>query len=149
MTTWVINTNSNTCHIYDYKRNPGQLTLIKKIEQPENKLKNQDLVSDTQGHYRSRINNRGAYSADTQPKEHNIDMFAREIAIALNQARNEHAYDKLVIIAEPHMNGKLFKHMDEHVSQYVVNNIKKDIIYLKNHELLSFLHENTQYPDSH
>lgn len=148
MATWVINTNSNTCHIYDYQKNPGHLDLLKEIQHPENRLKDTDLVSDGPGHYHSRINNRGSYSQSTDPKEHKVDTFAREIAILLKQGKDQNAYEKLVLIAEPHMNGLLFKHLDTHVSQRIVNNIQKDVMFLKHHELLKFLHEHTQYPDA-
>src|SRR5262249_23394085 len=105
-------------------------------------------IADERGRYHSRSTNRGAYVQETDPKEHNIDCFAREIAIILNQGRTQNAYEKLVLIAEPRMNGLLFKHLDEHVNHMIVNNIKKDVIFLKHHELLDFLYEHTQYPDA-
>lgn len=148
MTTWIINTNSNTCHIYDYTRSPGHLNLIKELLHPENRLKDTDLVSDRPGHYHSRINNRGAYTQSTDPKEHKIDTFAREIAVVLKQGKDQKAYEKLVLIAEPHMNGLLFKHLDNHVSQMITNNVKKDVVFLKEQELLDFVRKHAQYPDA-
>lgn len=152
MTTWVINTNTNTCHIYDYeKKNKGHLNLIKEIDHPENKLRDVDLISSRPGRqYRSGSTtyNRDTYSQRTDPKEHAIDMFAREIATTLKKGREQAAYEELIVIAEPHMNGLLFKHLDEPTREGVRNKILKDVMFLKPHELLKFLQKHTEYPDT-
>lgn len=146
--TWVVNTNTNTCHIYYYQKNPTRLTLLKEIKHLENKLKKEDfLASERPGQYHTGGSPSGAYLPHTDPKEVEIDNFSREIAKELNQGRKTHAYETLIIITPPHMNGLLFQHLDKHVKDLVINNIQKDLQHLKNHELLDFLQTNTQYRD--
>jgi protein required for attachment to host cells len=143
----VINTNSNTCHIYHYDKHPAQLTLVKEINHPENKLKNSDMDSDRSGHYQGGQSSRGAYSPHTETKDIHIDNFAREIAKEMNQERIKKDYDELIIIAPPRMCGLLFQHIDKHVKDLIINKIEKDILYLSDNELLDFLRTHTQYHD--
>jgi len=146
---WVINTNTNACHIYHYQKSPAQLTLLKEIKHPENRLKKSDfLTSDKPGHYQSDMSGTGgAFVPHTDPKEVEIDNFSREIARELNHGRTTNAYEKLIIITPPHMNGLLFQHLDKHVKELVVNNIQKDLQHLTHKELLTFLQADAKYPD--
>lgn len=142
---WVITTDSNTCRIYQYSKKPTQLTLLKELKHPENKLKDIDLTSDKPGHYKSSNATHGAYSQPSDPREIKIDNFSREIARELEHGRNTQAYQNLIIIALPHMNGLLFQHLNQHVKDLVAHNIEKDLIHLPNHELLDFLKIHTRF----
>lgn len=143
----VINTNTNTCRIYHYLKHPAQLSLIKEINHPENKLKNSDLTSDRQGHYKAGKSARGAYSPHREEKDIEIDNFSREIAKELNQERVKNEYDELIVIALPHMNGLLFQHINKHVKDLVINTIEKDLVHLSEKDLLNFLQSHTKYHD--
>ena len=144
LVTWILTTNSNTCKLYNYSEKPEQLTLIREISHPENKLKDIDLTSDKPGHYKANGGAHGAFSQPSDPKEIKIDDFAREIANALDHGRNTHNYEKLIVIAPPHMNVLLFQHLNKHVKDLVTHNIKKDIPHYTKRELLDFLHQHTQ-----
>lgn len=145
----VVNTNSNSCKIYHYQRNPAQLTLLKELSHPESKVKKSDyLTSDKPGHYRTDVaGGGGSYSQRTDPKEIEIDNFSREIAREIDLGRMRNDFKKLILIAPPHMTGCLFQHLDKHAKELIVNNIQKDLRHLKDHELLDYLKENAQYPD--
>lgn len=143
----VINTNTNDCKIYHYDKHPAQLTLVKEISHPDNKLKNGDLTSDKEGHYKATQAGRGAYSPHTDAKEVEIINFSKEIAQDLNQRRNENELERLILIAPPHMYGLISQHLNKHVMSLVSNHIQKDLIHLKEHELLDFLKKNAQYTD--
>lgn len=137
---WVINLNSNICRIYHYEKLSSRVTLIKEISHPELKMKTGDIfTSDKPGHYQSSNGAHGTYSPRTDPKEVEVDNFAREIARELNQGRNDHRYDHLIIISAPHMSGLLQQHLDKHVNELVTSHIHKDLLHLKEHELVDFL----------
>lgn len=143
----VVNTNTNTCRIYHYVKHPAQLTLLKEIKHPENKLKSSEMTSDRSGHYHGGVSAHGAYSPHSDAKDIVIDNFSREIAEELNKERNNKAYDELIVIAPPHMKGLLLQHINKHVKAMIVNNIEKDLLHMPEHELLSFLQSNTQFRD--
>lgn len=143
----VVNTNTNTCRIYHYVKHPAQLTLIKEIKHPENKLRSGEITSDRPGHYKAGNAAHGAYSPHMEAKEVEIDNFSREIANELDKERMKKEYEEAIIIAPPHMNGLLFQHVNKHVKDLVINNIEKDLIHLTDHELLKYLQAHTQYHD--
>jgi protein required for attachment to host cells len=147
---WVVNSDTTTCHIYYYKKKPPKLELLQEIKHPEIKLKKSEyFTSDKSGCYKGRgLGSGGSFSQRTDPKEVEIDNFAREIARALNDDRKTNAYKKLIIIMPPHMNGLLFLHLDQHVRKLVANNIQKDYQHLSPQELLRFLQSEVKYPDN-
>lgn len=139
--TWILITDSNTCRLYNYCQKPELLTLVQEIKHPENKLRDTDLTSDKPGHYKVSGGAHGAFSQETDPKEIKIEDFSREIAKALDHGRNTHAYETLIVIAPPHMNGLLLQHINKHVSELITHNIKKDVLHCTDRELLDFLHQ--------
>lgn len=141
---WVLNSDSNTCRLYHYCKEPKELVLLKEIQHPENKLRDIDLTSDKPGHYNSTGGAHGAFSQKSDPKEIKIDDFSREIAKELDHGRNTQAYDELVIIALPHMTGLLFQHMNKHVKDLITHKVEKDMMHLSKQALLEFVHEHTQ-----
>lgn len=139
--TWVVIANSNTCRIYNYTIHPKQLLIYKLIEHPENKMRDIDLTSDKPGRYKSSNAPHSSYDQPSDPKEIKIDTFAREVAKELDHGRTSNLYDNIILIASPSMQGLLFQHMDKHVKSLIINNIGKDIMSLKEKEILDFLHK--------
>lgn len=145
---WIININSNLCRIYHYQKKPMQLTLMKEIQHPELRMKEEAmLTSDRPGHFHSSTTARGAFEPRTDPKEAEIDHFMRDVSKELTEGRVKNLYDHIIIIAPPHVMGLLTQHLDKHVKELVTNQIQKDLIYLKEHELLEFIKTHAQYPD--
>ena len=146
----VVVANTNNCRIYNYDKGQSQLALVKEISHPENREKaSANLTSERPGHYQKGESSRGAYSPHMNPKEVEIDNFAREIAQALDHGRNENSFKNLIVITAPHMNGLLHQHMNKHVKEMVINNIQKDIQHMNEGELAEFLKSHAQYPDQH
>jgi protein required for attachment to host cells len=147
---WVVNSDTTTCQIYQYEKKPPKLTLWKEIKHPEMRLKKSDyLTSDKPGRYKVRdLGSGGSFSQRTDPKEVEIDNFAREIARELNHHRAINDYEKLIIIMPPHLNGLFFRHLDKNVKNMISNNIHKDYQHLTQQELLNLLQLETKYPDS-
>ena len=142
----VINANAALCRIYHYTKSPFKLTLLKEIIHPENRLKDSDIYSDRNGHYQAGEHSRGAYSPHMDAKAVLLDNFAREITHEINHERMKNGLDGIVIISPPHMDGLLYQHLDKHVKNMVVHNIKKDLLHMKDDALLSFLQLHTRYP---
>lgn len=145
---WIATADTNTCRIYNYDKNHSTLLLLKEIKHPELRLKTSDtLTTDRPGHYQANESARGAYSPHMDPKEVAIDNFSREIAEELDKGRKNNSYEKLILIAAPHMHGLLNHHLNEHVKNIVINNIQKDLQHYDERELINFLKTHVQYPD--
>lgn len=143
-TTWVCVMNSTNCRIYDYKR-PLDLTLNTEVSHPENKFMTRELITDRPGHYKGSDTSRGSFAQATDPKETMIDDFTRNIANLLDDHRKKNQYEKLILIAPPHIQGLLLQHLTKHVKQKIEKNIQKDIIYMPDHELAQYLKEHAQF----
>ncbi len=143
---WVIITNTNTCRIYNYDKKHVKLSLLTEISHPDLKLKTSDVITtERPGHYHKGESARGAYEPRMDPKEVEIDRFSHEIAALLDKGRNENAYEKLIIITAPHMNGLLFKHLNKHVKELVAKNIQKDLLNMNEREITDFIKTHTQF----
>ncbi|KTD59569.1 hypothetical protein Lsan_2160 [Legionella santicrucis] len=132
--TWIITADTTSCRIYASKAKPHDLTLVKEMVHPQGKLKDIDLTSSKAGR-----TEQGTYTQQSDPKEIEIDSFARTIADELDDGRNIHAYEKLIVVAPPHMNGLLFHHTNKHVNNLVSHNIKSDVMHFSKQELSDFL----------
>ncbi|MCX7124426.1 MAG: host attachment protein [Gammaproteobacteria bacterium] len=137
--SWVVLFNSNKCRVYSFSKKDQKLELIKEINHPENKDKSQDIVSDKQGHYSTDSGSGGAYSQHTDPKEIKIDQFVLEVCHFLDDARTHQKYKALIVIAAAKMHGHLSKHINKNVEELITQHIQKDLMFLKQHELLDLL----------
>ena len=61
--------------------------------------------------------------------EHSARTFAREVGRYLDQARNEHRYDQLVLVAPPKFLGALRKELHKEVEKLVVDELPKDLAW--------------------
>jgi protein required for attachment to host cells len=141
---WVINSNSNTCRIYQYNKPNAKLALIKEILHPENRLHNYDLTSDGPGRYRASGGGHGSF-VPSDPKDVHIDNFMRDVARELNTERAKHSFEKLILISPSHTNGLLMQHMDKHVKDLIITTIQKDLLHLNEQDLLSVLDSTPNY----
>ena len=142
---WIVNTDTNTCKIYSYNNLEGKLTQIKTIIHPECKLNDIELTSDRPGRYRARDIASGAYAPHSDPKSVKIQQFAQEISHYLDHGRTTNAYQELIIIALPHMNGLLLKLLPEKVKSFITHNIEKNIIKYNDNQLIDFFKEHTSH----
>ena len=136
---WVVTANTNRCRIFNYVKNPNQLTLVKELYHEASTLKDSDLVSDRPGHFKTRGTSRGAFSPHEEPKTVEIEVFARQIAKELDSNRRQNKYDTLILVIPPQMNGLVHQHLDKHVKECVSHNLNKDYSFLKEHEIVETL----------
>ena len=54
-------------------------------------------------------------------------------------ARTHQKYEKLILIAAPKMHGHLLQHLNKNVEKLITQHIQKDLVFLKQHELLDLL----------
>jgi protein required for attachment to host cells len=141
---WVIAANATACRIFHYGRNAAKLTLIKQIFHPENRLKLQDYLSSE----RPGLDSRGAFSPQTAPKDVELNNFAREIGREIMRGRKADAFDKLIVIAPPHMGGLILTHVDKLTEAMVMNYIHKDPQHFTESDILGYLKKYAQYPDA-
>lgn len=136
---WVLVLNSNECKVFSFSKKNNELKLIKDINHPENKERNQDLVSDRPGRYSTDANAGGAYSQHTDPKDVKINQFVLEVNRFLDESHSHQQFDKIIVIAPPKMLGHLKQHINKQVEKLISHEIQKELTFMKEHELLEFL----------
>lgn len=117
-----------------------ELAIIQEFEHPETRQKASDLASDKQGHYECRDSaGHGSFVEPTDPKEHEAEVFAREIAGDLETRRNANEFEDIILVAPPHFNGLLTKTMNQQLSTMISVSVKKDYTKFNGRELLAHL----------
>jgi protein required for attachment to host cells len=80
-------------------------------------------------------------SGPQQPSavDHNVELFAKELARYLEQARTEHRYDALCLVAAPEFLGRLRQSLSKEVERLVVEQLDKDISWFDGGEIERYL----------
>lgn len=138
--TWVITANSSEAHCYEAKHLGREMNLVKEFYHPESREKGQDLVTDRPGLFQSR-DARGGFGWRANPKDVEAEKFAILLAQELGYAHKHNQYKKLILIAPPHFNGLLSRHLDDQVLNNVSHKIDKDYTKMAEKELRSYVDE--------
>lgn len=117
-----------------------QLLEVQSLVNPEARLKDRDLRTDAEPRFNGRGGGGPASDREAQGAvEHGAQVFAKEIGRYLEQARTQHRYDELVLIAPPKFLGALRKELDKEVQKLVADELPKDLAWLDTAELAPYL----------
>lgn len=135
--TWIMVANASHAKLFTNKGPNKGLELVKELEHPESREKAAELVSDRIGNYAGS----GSYAQPTNPKEHEAERFAQQIAHELEQGRVNNAYEKLIVVTSSHFMGLLNGRITTQVKNKISNSINKDYTQLPVKELSGHLAE--------
>jgi len=116
---------------------PGKgLALQREIEHPEGRKLNQDIDTDRPGMVHESTGG-GPSTADRQvdAQRHVAQVFAKTLAEALRSARNDHAFDRLVLVAEPGFLGILRESLDDATGRTVIDTVRKDLAAVRDADI--------------
>lgn len=127
---WIIVANSSNAYLYSMsiKNEKFQCDFIEEFTHPQSRKKDIDLTSDRAGRYYTKgsTTSRSAYSPPTEPKEHEAEIFAKQLASVLESARLANLYENLIVVAPPHFHGLLNKNCNKNVFSLISKHIEKD-----------------------
>jgi len=126
---WILVAESSRAKIYSAKSRMGPLSEIEDLVHPEGRLHEGDLVSDSPGSDGG-TTGQGRHFIDDETsarEQQNID-FATYIAHHLERARNERAFDELVLIAPPAFLGLLRSKLSNTLMDRVSLQIDKNLV---------------------
>lgn len=129
---WIMSANAARAYIYQvdnksFLNGKIKLHLLETYEHPESRKKDTDLVSDRLGRYSSSATGgRGAFESRTDPKKHEADVFAKQLADILNSAKESQVYSDLILIIPAHFLGLMRKHINGNILNSVRTVIEKD-----------------------
>jgi protein required for attachment to host cells len=159
-TTWVLAADSERARIFELSDSDNTLQEIQDMVNPEGRMQEREVVTDREGRYGqgstgaaggtpgSSPGNPGpgghghqSHTAEPQqtPREHDIEMFTKQVVRYIDQARTENRFDKLRVIAAPRMLGLIRQNLSKEAQKMVEEEIPKNITGLEDHQLKEFL----------
>jgi protein required for attachment to host cells len=156
-TTWVIAADSSRARIFEMSERGDKLQEIEDMFNPEGRQHEREIATDQEGRFGQGANagssaatpgpgarNNQANSAEPQQtiREHDIEMFTKQVVRYIDQARNEHRFDKLRVIAAPKMLGLIRQNLSKEAQKMVEEEIPKNIAGLDGHQVEEYLRQN-------
>jgi len=133
-TTWVVVAHQTAARFMEclpgHKRS---LRLLRELENPDGRKKNQDLESDRSGESFTGVRSMGGQRAmhhEQSAHEHVSERFAQTIASQLQHARGAGEFDDLILVAEPKFLGRLRAALDPATAHRVVGSVTKDLAHV-------------------
>jgi len=133
--TWILVANASQAKLFANHGPKKGLELVKELEHPASREKAANLVSDRVGNFKGS----GSYAQPTDPKHHEAERFAQEVAHELEHGRVNNAFEKLVLVASAPFMGLINERLGAPLKQKISESISKDYTHLPVKELASHL----------
>jgi len=139
-TTWILTANRSGARLFERHGKDMAVRLVQDIPHPQGRLQNRDIDADKPGRAFDSLG-QGRHSVGTAhaPTEEVAMKFARILAELLYKGRTAHAYDQVVLVADPKFLGMLRGALDEPTAALVTQTVHKDLPDVSEKDLLSYL----------
>jgi protein required for attachment to host cells len=113
------------------------LQTIRDTPFPWAHLKGQDMLTDKPGRrfHPGQAGERRSTMEPPDPLDHNVTVFAKQVADALDHDRTEGKFDRLVLVSEPSFLGKLREALSNPTARMVEATVDKDLSHAKPEEV--------------
>ena len=137
MKLWIIIADSSVARIFATDGRDAPLHVVDTLIHPGSRAKNIEIDADRAGRVRKRFGQPGVFAMTTAVSSHETEArrFARQVADALYDGLNRHAFDMLGLVAPAHFLGLLRDALDPQVSKRVLTSVKRDLSHVQEHEL--------------
>lgn len=145
-TDWIAVGDASRFIVYEKKKGKP-FTSVKTFANEKAHLKISDLEADQPGRsFDSYTKSNGshltgaprhAYASHQDPKEHAIEEFLREVTAFLDKAYSTHSFDRLVLIANSRLLGKMHGLLDATTQRAISEEHEKDLAWVTGHDLES------------
>lgn len=136
-TEWIIVASREEVRIFA-RSGVGSLELIRDVGNPAGLLKAQDLESDKPGRATdNRMHARHAYTTEESIRDRTLRNFYRDVIDILDRGMHEHAFDGLIVIAEPRLLGIIRSLLPSGLQKLVHLEIPKDLSYEEPTQILA------------
>jgi protein required for attachment to host cells len=125
--TWILVASNTHARIFTASTPSSALEEIEGMAHTEGRLHDRDMTTDLPGRIKSTGGGGHALEQATDPKKHEADNFAGQIAQHLEAAHNANKYEQLLIVAEPSFLGLLRDHLPEHIKTHICFELDKNL----------------------
>lgn len=138
-TTWILSASRGGARLFE-RVGGEEVRSLQDIAHPDGRLKNQDIDTDAPTRtFDSFGQGQHGTGAHLSPTEHIAQQFAKALAEMLSKGRTDHAYTRLVLMAEPGFLGELRNSLDEHTAALVSKTIGKNLPDINERDLVAYL----------
>lgn len=134
-TTWIVAADASRARVLQVAGRE-HLLEVESLANPEGRLQNREINTDAQGRFAGPDRPGGHSSGD---EDHTVDhyneLFAKRVGDYLDQARTQHRFDELVLVAPPKFLGALRKELGKEVEKLVADQLPKDLSWFNAREL--------------
>jgi protein required for attachment to host cells len=137
---YVIVADSARARVFHAEGKTNPLVEIDLLEHPAGRLHSRDLTSDLPGHGANHVG-AGKHKMDpaSDPKQHELDNFSRDIANYLAELEKNRSIDQLMLAAPPAMLGMLRLHLAPSISNLITLELDKNLTQYKVDDLRACL----------
>ncbi|MCA9771676.1 MAG: host attachment protein [Myxococcales bacterium] len=127
--TWILVAHRSGAKIFESTGAGAELRLARQIDHPEGRLQNHEIDTDRPGESDSRVGlGRHPKVPEQRATDHLAEEFAKKLAQIAERGRIDHAYGRLVLIAEPGFLGRLRGALPEATTQLVAATLDKNLM---------------------
>jgi protein required for attachment to host cells len=138
--TWILVAHRAGARIFAQTAPHQTLTLVESIDHPEGRLRNHDLDADAGGRsFDSHGSHRHALETEHSATDHLAEAFAKSLVAKLRTGREGKACDRIILVADPRMLGKLRDEMDAFTAAAADRSLDKDLGNLPDNEVTQYL----------
>lgn len=114
---------------------------IEDLANPAGRANSRELETDGRGRFYGKGEREQGHTAEpsVNPVEHETELFSKRVGEFLDQARIEHRYDKLCLIAYPKFLGLMRQNLSKEVQKLVEDEVPKDISGLDVREIEDYV----------
>lgn len=123
--SWIVVANGSYAKIFEL--NGRELHKIQQIDYPDGRKKLGEILSDRPGRTQGVQSPRHALGTKIDERHEIQRDFAIKIADILKKAHAENAFERLILIASPHLLGELRNSIDETTKKAIFKEFGKDL----------------------
>lgn len=128
--TWILVADNTRARIFSADTPSSPLEEIEDFSHAEGRLHDREITSDLPGKIKSVGAGGHAFEQPTDPKKHEAENFARNVAQYLEDAHNAHKFEQLLIVSEPSFLGLLRHQLPDQIKKLVQFELDKNITTL-------------------
>ena len=137
MKNWLLVANASRARVLEETDTPARYEHVADLVHPQSRQKGSELARDRPGHVEGTGHGLGStsYVPSTDPREHEHDLFAQEIANMLDAGVASGRCAGLVLVASNPFLGQVKQHLGEAAQKLVLRTVPSDYTRLSEREL--------------
>lgn len=143
MKTWIVVADARRARFFEVLDRNETLRELEDLVNPAGRQNERELRTDSRGRYYGRGEQMQGHTAvpNTDPVTHEVQLFAKTVCDRLEEARVQHQYERLCLIAAPKFLGLLRQNLGKDTRNLVFEELDKDIAGLDERRVQDYVRQ--------